>query len=130
MTIPKSWYLMNYQILVIVQWKEGELVGNMAACRPILLTPIYFFLLTTLSTGLLLGQPMKNEWDIADSLTVRLSPSQLKTLPNNIVQYLTNHGYTIPQIWDDKTPHNFVAGSFVRKGQTDWAVLASKNRIS
>ena len=28
---------------MIVQWKGGKLVGNMTACRSILLTPIFFY---------------------------------------------------------------------------------------
>jgi hypothetical protein len=69
-------------------------------------------------------------WAVADSLTLRLQPSAFSKLPRNIVNFLENRGYTIPQCCQDTSPHNVICGSFVKKGQQDWAVLASKKRVS
>ena len=68
-------------------------------------------------------------WIIADSMTLRLPPSRFN-LPDSIISYLETNGYTIPQIWFEKKTHNVISGSFSKAGQRDWAVLASKNRIS
>jgi len=76
------------------------------------------------------GQIEREHWDRADSLTVRLSPAEFDDLPINIVQYLLEKGYTIPQSWYYSEPHNVISGSFQKKGQSDWAVLASNERES
>ena len=76
------------------------------------------------------GQIEREHWDRADSLTVRVSPTEFDELPENIVQYLLDEGYTIPQSWFYSEPHNVLSGSFQKQGQTDWAVLASKERES
>lgn len=76
------------------------------------------------------AQDNRDKWDIADSLTVRLQPSESDTLPNDIVRYLERRGYTIPQCGCKSEPHNIISGSFGKEQQTDWAVLASKNRVS
>ncbi len=76
------------------------------------------------------GQIPKDAWDVADSLTVRLQPSAFPSLPKNIVSFLEKGGYTIPQCWSDTVSHNVIIGSFKKDGQQDWAVLASKNRVS
>jgi hypothetical protein len=67
---------------------------------------------------------------VADSLTLRLSPSKFPQLPRAIITFLQQGGYTIPQGWDNPIPHNVISGSFATKGQRDWAVLASRNHIS
>ena len=76
------------------------------------------------------AQTSPSRWDAADSLIVRLPPSVFHTLPAAIVRYLEAGGYTIPQCWCDTSPHNLVTGEFFEKSRTDWAVLASKKRIS
>jgi hypothetical protein len=72
----------------------------------------------------------KDLWVVADSLTIRLAPSAYPSLPKNITHYLERNGYTIPQCYCDTTPHNVIHGYFAYYGQKDWAVLASKNRVS
>src|SRR4051794_8216307 len=63
----------------------------------------------------------------------RLSPRSFPQLPHRIVRSLEAGKYTIPQIWMDPQapdyhrPLNVIKGSFRRKGQIDWAVLASRN---
>ena len=68
-------------------------------------------------------------WIVADSMTLRLPPSAFY-LPDSIISYLEINGYTVPQIWFNAKPHNVISGSFSKPGQLDWAVLASKDRIS
>ena len=66
----------------------------------------------------------------ADLQVTRLEPSAFSELPGNIRRELEHRGCTIPQIWGDRKPHNVIKGEFTRKGQTDWAVLCSLNRVS
>jgi len=66
----------------------------------------------------------------ADLQVTRLEPSAFSELPGNIRRELERRGCTIPQIWGDRKPHNVIKGEFTRKGQTDWAVLCSLNRVS
>lgn len=67
---------------------------------------------------------------IADEQTVRLKSSDFNELPKEIIKNLEQRGCTIPQIWHDKTLHNVISGEFSKKGQKDWAVLCSINRVS
>ncbi|MBI5560032.1 MAG: hypothetical protein HY883_02010 [Deltaproteobacteria bacterium] len=71
-----------------------------------------------------------NEWEIADLHTKRLSPTAFAGLPDDLVMELQARGCTIPQVFDNPTPHNIIHGEFLRMGQTDWAALCSKGRIS
>ena len=66
----------------------------------------------------------------ADLQVTRLEPSAFPELPGNIRQELERRGCTIPQVWEDRKPHNVIRGEFTRNGQTDWAVLCSVNRVS
>ena len=75
-------------------------------------------------------KPELNRWDVADRETIRLQPSVFSQLPENIVMELQSRQCTIPQIYDDPKPHNVISGEFKRRGQTDWAILCSKDRIS
>ena len=85
------------------------------------------------STQTPLPNPTKKEldrWDIADRETVRLQPSAFSQLPENIVVELQARQCAIPQIHSDPKPHNVISGEFQKRGQTDWAVLCSKDLIS
>jgi len=66
----------------------------------------------------------------ADLQVTRLPPSAFPELPKNMRRELERRGCTIPQAWADKKPQNVIKGEFTRKGQTDWAVLCSLNRVS
>ena len=66
----------------------------------------------------------------ADLQVTRLPPSAFPELPKSIRRELERRGCTIPQVWADKKPQNVIKGEFTRKGQTDWAVLCSLNRVS
>jgi len=60
----------------------------------------------------------------------RLAPSAFPELPTNVRRELESRGYTIPQVWADKKPHDVIKGEFIHKGEADWAVLCSLNRVS
>jgi hypothetical protein len=66
----------------------------------------------------------------ADLQVTRLEPSAFPELPRNIRQELERRWCTIPQVWEDRKPHNVIRGEFTRNGQTDWAVLCSVKRVS
>ena len=57
---------------------------------------------------------------------VRLAPSALPALPAGVRQELETRQCTIPQVWDDATPHNVVRGRFTSRTDDDWAVLCSR----
>lgn len=66
----------------------------------------------------------------ADAQTKRLSPSTFSELPSVVTRALQARGCLIPQAFDRAAPHNVIRGEFARKGQTDWAILCSINRVS
>lgn len=72
----------------------------------------------------------QDRWDVADSNIKRLPPTAFFKLPKNIARYLARKGCSVPQYYADSKPHNVIQGQFARKGQEDWAVLCSRNRIS
>ena len=76
------------------------------------------------------AQNVRNEWTIADSLTLRLDPQTFPWLPGPIREYLENHDCYIPQAYYDTVPHNVLKGQFYRAGSSDIAVLCSHNRVS
>ena len=91
-------------------------------------TLVSFLVLMTAGTGL--AQGAKQSRDSIDSLAYLRKPSAFKSLPRNIIRYLEKNNYRIPQCWCNGNPHNVVSGSFARKGQRDWAVLASRGGTS
>lgn len=80
--------------------------------------------------GVAAGIPTAADWSAADSATVRLSPTAFPELPAGIVRALLALGCTVPQLWGAEKSHNVIRGEFARRGQTDWAVLCSRNRES
>jgi len=72
----------------------------------------------------------QDTWQLADTTTVRLSATAFPQLPKNIATYLQARGCTVPQAFNHSTAHNVVRGQFARRGQFDWAVLCSHNRVS
>jgi len=76
------------------------------------------------------SQQSKDIWEIADIETKRFPPEIFSKLPSNIVIKLQAENYTIHQTYANLTPHNVIHGEFLKKGQIDWAILCSKNRIS
>ncbi len=69
--------------------------------------------------------PSKADWEKAEREIKRLPPSAFAELPRKIVSQLEARGCTIPQT-RAPYPHNVIRGEFAKKGQTDWAVLCSK----
>ena len=63
----------------------------------------------------------------ADSAPIRLPPTAFSRLPKNVVSFLQRRGCTVPQTYLSRKPHNVVHGEFRRRGQTDWAVLCSRD---
>jgi hypothetical protein len=86
--------------------------------------------LAALPSQLSFCQISEAEFRRADSLVTRLSPDRFPKLPAQIRTALTRGGFTIPQCYGDTVPHNVISGEFRKRGVRDWAVLASKNRIS
>ena len=72
----------------------------------------------------------QDKWQIANEATLRLKPSAFSRLPKTIVSFLEKRNCTVPQTFNDPTPHNVVRGQFARRGQFDWAILCSRNRVS
>lgn len=72
----------------------------------------------------------QDKWQIADEATLRLKPAAFSQLPKNIVFSLQKRNCTVPQTFSDSTPHNVIRGQFARRGQFDWAILCSRNRVS
>jgi hypothetical protein len=71
-----------------------------------------------------------NEWDKANREVVRLAPSTFKQLPRELIQELERRRCTVPQVWGSRQPSNVIRGEFLKKGQSDWAVLCSVNMKS
>ncbi|MDA8242464.1 MAG: hypothetical protein M0Z67_19100 [Nitrospiraceae bacterium] len=59
-----------------------------------------------------------------------LQPSAFPRLPKDIRRSLESRGCAIPQVYDESLPHNVIRGEFIKKGQKDWAVLCSTEKIS
>jgi len=73
------------------------------------------------------GLPPPEDWHKAERDIKRVLPSTFKELPMSIVKQLEARGCTIPQAADISEPHNVIRGEFSQSGQTDWAVLCSKD---
>ncbi|MBX3266904.1 MAG: hypothetical protein KF831_09385 [Acidobacteria bacterium] len=61
---------------------------------------------------------------------VRLAPASFKELPLLVVADLEARQCTIPQTFTKREPHNVVSGSFIKRGEVDWAILCSRNGVS
>ena len=71
-----------------------------------------------------------DERALADWQTRRLPPAAFPGLPDDLVVGLQKEGCTIPQVVHASEAHNIIRGEFLKPGQTDWAVLCSKERTS
>jgi hypothetical protein len=69
-------------------------------------------------------------WVRADQDVSRLTPAAFRQLPPQVISALEARRCTIPQSYGDSLPHNVIQGNFVKKGQSDWAVLCSRARAS
>jgi hypothetical protein len=74
---------------------------------------------------LILASLQGNEWDKANREVVRLPPSTFNQLPGELIQELERRRCTVPQVWGSRQPGNVIRGEFLKKGQSDWAVLCS-----
>jgi hypothetical protein len=62
----------------------------------------------------------------AEAAILRLPASSVARLPAPIREYMDVRRLRIPQGFTD----NVISGEFARRGQTDWAVLASREHVS
>jgi len=77
-------------------------------------------------------------WEAADRAVVRLPPSAFPALPEVVKRDLERRHCTIPQpdpaaigpAPNRDRVHNVIHGDLQRRGQTDWAVVCSRNRVS
>jgi hypothetical protein len=77
------------------------------------------------------AQFTRDDFRRANEATVRLSPSAFPNLPAEVSTELGRRGCTIPQPYGAKgTAKNVISGAFISAGQTDWAVLCSRERRS
>ncbi|MEK6407161.1 MAG: hypothetical protein AABN34_09380 [Acidobacteriota bacterium] len=66
----------------------------------------------------------------SDQVIERIQPSALSGLPRQITHFLASGRYTIPVVAENPHHQNVVRGQFARRGQRDWAVLASRGGYS
>jgi hypothetical protein len=71
-----------------------------------------------------------DKWDDANRAIQRLDPKEFRTLPSNSLEKLTSQGCTIPQSFENNSPHNVINGEFGNTGQKDWVVLCSRKDTS
>ncbi len=77
------------------------------------------------------AQFTRDDWGRADEATVRLSPSTFLTLPSSVRTELERRECTIPQPYGERVQEmNVVSGKFTSTGETDWAVLCSRQKRS
>jgi hypothetical protein len=69
----------------------------------------------------------RNPRDVKKEGILRLPASEFPQLPASIARWLDDNGYTVPQSFIFRKPHNVVAGEFKLPGRIDWAVLASQD---
>ncbi len=84
-------------------------------------------ILVLCSPGLAFCQSIDSQPNVqeADLQIVRLSPTRFLQLSNGVLNELARRNCTIPQVADEKIPQNVIKGSFIEKGELDWAVLCS-----
>jgi hypothetical protein len=77
-----------------------------------------------------LGGMAAQDWNAADLATVRIKPSVFSQVPAAIRAEMERRGCTVPQPHGAAEPVNLVSGRFTSAGQTDWAGLCSRDRMS
>ena len=89
-----------------------------------------WFLFLILPGFLALTAFAQDRWQEADVNVVRLAPASFEQLPPLVLADLEARQCTIPQTFAKREPHNVVSGSFLKRGEVDWAILCSKKGIS
>src|SRR5688500_11556916 len=77
-----------------------------------------------------LGGMADQDWIAADLATVRITPSVFPQVPAAVRAEMERRGCTVPQPHGATQPTNLMSGRFTSAGQTDWAGLCSRERIS
>ncbi len=72
----------------------------------------------------------RDESEQAARAVRRLAPTSFPSLPSAIARDLERRSCTVPQTYMSPDPHNVAKGSFRERGQTDWAVLCSRDLSS
>jgi hypothetical protein len=92
--------------------------------------------LLLVSTAMLMPQSLK-QWSAAPSARIaaersilRLPPAAFPELPAPVQQALERDGCRIPQREEGEALRTIVSGEFARAGQTDWAVICSRQNRS
>jgi hypothetical protein len=95
--------------------------------RCIALSAVFLTAWSTLGT-----QTTSDDWRHADEATVRLGPDAFPALPLGLRTALVQRGCTIPQPYASggQKKKNVITGEFTSAGQTDWAVLCSREKRS
>ena len=73
------------------------------------------------------GVPTRSEFEQAATAVKRIAPASFPNLPPAVASDLERRNCTIPQTYVSPDPHNVAKGSFRERGQTDWAVLCSRD---
>ena len=71
-----------------------------------------------------------SDWVEATKKVVRLQPNQFPFLSKPVVTKLEQLGCAIPQHWFSSEPNNVVIGQFLKRGQTDVALLCEQGHIT
>lgn len=85
--------------------------------------------LTVLLAAASIGHSQDN-WTQAEREISYSPPTAFAQLPPKIQSALRSRGCRIPQTYMGSALHNVIRGQFARRGQTDWAILCSKERVS
>src|SRR5215475_1607000 len=80
--------------------------------------------------GLLLTLLLQGRPPGSNGAIPALPPRAFRQLPAALVRTLEARKCSIPQIPDEKTPHNVIHGSFTAAKRTEWAVLCSRGGTS
>ena len=87
-------------------------------------------ILLSCSAGGVTTRAAGQDWDKAEAAIRRLPPSAFPTLPPDVRRVLEVRECRIPQTYTNPTPHNVILGEFTSSGQTDIAVLCSRDGMS
>ena len=77
------------------------------------------------------AQTSPGDWRRADEATLRLKPDAFPNVPPELRTALENRGCRVPQPYNAAgQKNNVITGRFTSAGQTDWAVLCSREKRS
>ena len=71
-----------------------------------------------------------SDWKVAEEKVARLRPEQFPLLSKPTVAILEQLGCKIPQHFYSKEPNNLITGQFLKRGQTDVALLCERGQTT